>query len=156
MNIRAAVIHILGDMVQSIGVITASVILKFKTEPEWQKVDPICTYIFSVLVLMTTVPIFCDCIKIVMEATPTEIDVEQLYNDILKLKTVEEVHDFHCWSLAGGKYVMTCHIRSGFGDEVIRDINRICKGTQYGIFHSTIQVENEKRDGRGISCTHLS
>lgn len=76
MNIRAAIIHILGDMVQSIGVITASVILKFKTGPEWQIVDPICTYIFSVLVLMTTVPIFCDCIKIIMEATPDDIDVE--------------------------------------------------------------------------------
>jgi Co/Zn/Cd efflux system component len=88
--------------------------------------------------MMTTVPIFCDCIKIIMEATPTEFDVEQLYNDIIKLKRVEEIHDFHCWTLAGGKYVMTCHIRSAFGDEAINDINKICKSPQYGIFHSTI------------------
>ena len=76
MNIRAAMIHILGDMVQSIGVIAASLILKFKTEPEWQKADPICTYIFSVLVMLTTVPIFCDCVRIIMEATPNDIDTE--------------------------------------------------------------------------------
>jgi len=50
-----------------------------------------------------------------------------LYNDILNLKTVEEVHDFHCWSLAGGKYMLTMHIRSAFGEIAIDDINKICK-----------------------------
>lgn len=59
MNIKAAVVHIMGDMVQSIGVITAALIVKYK--PEWQYADPICTYIFSVLVMMTTVPIFLEC-----------------------------------------------------------------------------------------------
>lgn len=72
MNIRAAMIHMLGDMVQSIGVIAASVIILLK--PEWQIADPVCTYIFSVLVLFTTVPIFTDCIKIIMEASPGDID----------------------------------------------------------------------------------
>ena len=124
MNMRAAVVHIMGDMVQSIGVIAASLIIKFK--PEWQIADPICTYVFSVLVMLTTVPIFIDCVKIVMEATPTDIDTKGLYNDILRLQTVEELHDFHCWTLAGGKYILTCHVRSDFPDKVVRDINRIC------------------------------
>ena len=136
MNVRAAIVHILGDMVQSIGVISASIIIKFK--PEWQIADPICTYVFSVLVLMTTVPIFIECVRIVMEATPSDIDTKELYNEILRLNTVEEVHDFHCWSLAGGKYILTCHVRSAFGDKVIRDINRICKKPCYNIFHSTV------------------
>jgi Co/Zn/Cd efflux system component len=77
--------------------------------------------------MLTTVPIFCDCVRIIMEATPNDIDTEQLYNDILELKTVEEVHDFHCWSLAGGKYILTCHIRSAFGEIAIDDINKVCK-----------------------------
>ena len=136
MNVRAAIVHILGDMVQSIGVISASIIIKFK--PEWQIADPICTYIFSVLVLMTTVPIFIECVRIVMEATPSDIDTKELYNEILRLNTVEELHDFHCWSLAGGKYILTCHVRSAFGDKVIRDINRICKKPCYSIFHTTV------------------
>ena len=123
MNIRAAIVHILGDMVQSIGVITAALILKFKPDPEWQKADPICTFLFSILVLMTTVPIFFDCVRIVMEATPGDIEVQDLYNDIQKLKTIQEIHDFHCWCLAGGKYIMTCHVRSDWGDKAIQDIN---------------------------------
>jgi len=154
MNMRAAVVHIMGDMVQSIGVIAASIIIKVK--PEWQIADPICTYLFSVLVLMTTIPIFIDCVKIVMEATPSDIDTKGLYNEILRLRSVEEIHDFHCWSLAGGKHILTCHVRSDFGDKVIRDINRICNKNCYGIFHTTIQVERERTGAHVISCDHLA
>ena len=82
-------------MVQSIGVISAAIIIYVK--PEYEIADPICTYIFSVLVLMTTVPIFNDCIKMIMEESPDEIDTIGLYNEILQIKTVQEIHDFHCW-----------------------------------------------------------
>ena len=136
LNIRAAVIHILGDMVQSVGVIAAAIIIKVR--PDWQVADPICTFLFSILVLITTVPIFIDCTSIVMENTPTDIDVKELYNRILRLKTVEEVHDFHCWALAGNKHVLTCHIRSNFGDKAIRQINKICTSDEFGIYHTTI------------------
>ena len=109
-----------------------------KIRPDWQIADPICTYLFSVLVLITTVPIFLDCLHIIMENTPTEIDVVDLYNRIQNLKTVEEIHDFHCWALAGGKYIMTCHIRTNYSEQAITQINKICKHRQFGIFHTTI------------------
>jgi zinc transporter 2 len=112
LNIRAAIIHILGDMIQSIGVIIAAVIIKMR--PDWQIADPICTYLFSILVLITTVPIFLECVYIVMEQTPSDINVKELYKEIQMLQTIEEIHDFHCWALAGGKYIMTCHVRSKF------------------------------------------
>lgn len=80
MNVRAAVIHLIGDLVQSIGVIAAAIIIKVK--PEWQLADPICTYLFSVLVLLTTVPIFTECTAIIMEAAPDDIDVIELLNQI--------------------------------------------------------------------------
>lgn len=150
---RAAVIHILGDMVQSIGVITASIIIHF--QPDWQIADPICTYLFSVLVLLTTVPIFRDCMSIIMEFSPSEVDTKELYNEILELNTVQEIHDFHCWSLAGDKHVMTCHVRSAYQEKVIKDINKICKN--FGIYHITIQVEKEQPEGqRGLKCDFLS
>jgi len=154
MNIRAAVIHILGDMVQSIGVISAAIIIKCR--PDWQIADPICTFLFSILVLLTTVPIFLDCVHIIMENTPTEFDVQDLYNNILRLKTVEEIHDFHCWSLSGGKFCMTAHVRSNFGERAVRHINKVCRDPQFGVYHTTIQVEKEDRGAQGISCNHLS
>lgn len=84
MNQRAATIHLLGDMVQSIGVIAAACIIYFKGK-EYQIADPICTYLFSVLVLMTTVPIFNECVKMIMEAGPDEINTLELYNELLAI-----------------------------------------------------------------------
>ena len=90
-----------------------------------------------------------------MEHTPTEINVKKLYNAILKLDTVEEIHDFHVWNLAGGKIVLTCHLRSNFGDKVTRQINKICATHKFGIFHTTIQIEKENREAKSICCEHL-
>lgn len=153
MNIRAAIVHLLGDMIQSIGVISAALIIKFK--PDWQIADPICTFLFSILVLFTTVPIFLECVHIIMENSPEAIDVHELYNEIARLKTVEEIHDFHCWALAGDKFIMTCHIRSNFGERAVRQINRICKQSQYRVYHTTVQVEKEDRKAEKIKCDHL-
>ena len=72
-NIRAAVVHVIGDMLQSIGVIIAAAAIKVWGE-KVQIVDPICTYIFSVLVIFTTVPVFKDCIKVLMESQPNGVD----------------------------------------------------------------------------------
>jgi cation diffusion facilitator family transporter len=77
MNMRAAVIHLAGDIIQSVGVVIASIIIYIK--PEWSIADPICTFIFTFLVLFTTIPIFKDCIIVLMEASPKEIDVAKCY-----------------------------------------------------------------------------
>lgn len=82
-------------MVQSIGVISAAIIIYVK--PEYKIADPICTYLFSCLVMMTTVPIFNDCIKMIMEESPGEINTLELYNELLAIVSVQEIHDFHCW-----------------------------------------------------------
>ena len=69
-----------GDMVQSLGVIAAALIIYFK--PEWKIADPICTFLFSILVMFTTIPIFCDCMRILMESAPSDFDTVALFNDI--------------------------------------------------------------------------
>lgn len=110
MNIRAAIIHIVGDIVQSIGVVIAAIIIYFK--PEWHLADPICTFIFTLLCLFTTIPIFRDCMYVLMESTPKNIDVAECFNELISLDCVEEIHDFHVWSLSVGKLAMSGHIRS--------------------------------------------
>lgn len=61
-NVRAAFIHVLGDVLQSIGVFCAAIIIYFK--PTWQLADPICTFIFSIIVLYTTITILKDAILV--------------------------------------------------------------------------------------------
>jgi solute carrier family 30 (zinc transporter), member 2 len=80
MNIRAALIHVIGDLCQSIGVTIAGLIIYLK--PELHIIDPICTFLFSIIVFMTTIPIIKDCVRIIMEATPPEIDSEALIEEL--------------------------------------------------------------------------
>lgn len=110
MNIRAAAIHIIGDIIQSIGVIIAACFIYFF--PTWTIIDPMCTFLFSILVLFTTIFIVRDCIKILMEGTPSEINIEKLTEELEDVPGVEEVHDVHVWSLSVGKLAMSAHIES--------------------------------------------
>lgn len=64
-NIRAAFIHILGDFVQSLGVFCSSIVIKFTG---WTLADPICTYLFSIIVLCTSLPVFRDICLILLES----------------------------------------------------------------------------------------
>lgn len=61
-NVRAAFIHVLGDVLQSIGVFCAAIIIYFK--PTWQLADPVCTFIFSIIVLCTTITIMKDALLV--------------------------------------------------------------------------------------------
>ena len=83
---RAAFIHVLGDALQSIGVIVASIIIYFK--PEYSQADPVCTLIFSLIVMFTTVPIVKDCIIVLMEGTPDEINISELTNALTQVKAM--------------------------------------------------------------------
>ena len=83
MNVRAAIIHMIGDIIQSVGVMAAAIIIYIK--PTWTIADPICTFLFSVLVLMTTVPIFIDVMAILMETCPEDIDIVELFNEMAEV-----------------------------------------------------------------------
>ena len=71
-NIRAAFIHILGDILQSVGVVMAAIIIKIK--PEWHIIDPICTIIFAIIVGFTTTNVISSCIHLLMESVPEDLN----------------------------------------------------------------------------------
>ncbi|CAG9318451.1 unnamed protein product [Blepharisma stoltei] len=82
-NIKAATLHVLGDLIQSIGVIIAAAIILWN--PDWSIADPICTFVFSILVTFTTFPIIKKCIGILMEGSPIDIDVDAMYMELLSV-----------------------------------------------------------------------
>lgn len=88
----------------------AALIIYF--EPRAHMADPICTIIFTIICIFTTIPIFRDCVSVLMEATPKDIDVVECFQDVLNLDEVDEIHDFHVWALSVGKLSMSAHIRA--------------------------------------------
>ncbi|KAF5880197.1 zinc transporter 4, partial [Clarias magur] len=107
--VRAAFIHALGDLVQSVGVLIAAYIVRFK--PEYKLADPICTYIFSVLVLVTTLRIIRDTGLILLEGVPRHMNVSVMKEDLLKLDGVESVEDLKLWALTAEHTVALAHLQ---------------------------------------------
>jgi len=84
MNVRAAFLHVIGDLIQSVGVCIAAIIIYFK--PEWKLADPICTFLFSLLVLFSTINIIKDCVLVFMECVPEGVDTQKIEEDLRKVK----------------------------------------------------------------------
>eukprot|EP00850_Spirogloea_muscicola_P020341 SM000213S06806 [mRNA] locus=s213:55493:59090:+ [translate_table: standard] len=140
-NLQGAHLHVLGDLVQSVGVMIAGLVIWFR--PEWKVVDLVCTLVFSVLVLGTTLKMLRDIMEVLMESTPREIDAEELEQGLRRLEEVVDVHELHIWCITRGKIVLACHVRctnTGNNDEVLHRVLDFCE-QEYGITHATVQVE---------------
>jgi len=147
--IRAAYIHILGDMIQSAGVLLAALIIYFyqDTHPGVRIVDPICTFCFAIVVLCTTLPVSRDCFYVLLESTPRDLDIESLYNDLSSINGVISVHDIHLWNISIGRPSIALHIICDNPKDILKIASQTCK--KYGIKHSTIQAETES-----YNCKH--
>ena len=135
-NLRAAYLHVLGDLMLNVAVLIAGIVIWFK--PEWHIIDPILTLIFSVWVLSLTIVVLRSSTSVLLEAIPPDINWKEVYDDICAVPNVTHVHDLHIWSISHGKAALTVHC---FSDDryALRNINAVC--TDHGIYHSTIQVQ---------------
>ena len=140
MNVDAAFLHVMGDMLMSVGVIIAAVIITWNEN--WWYADPICTYLFSIIVGVTTIPIIKNCVKIIMEGTPKNISLEMLTNDILNLdpENIIDVHDLHVWQIAQGRNTMSAHLKSKKPMKTLAQVTDLAR-RKYNLHHTTVQVE---------------
>jgi zinc transporter 2 len=150
-NVRAAMLHVIGDLIQSIGVILAAVAVYFR--PDWSIADPLCTLLFSIIVFCTTLPIIRECTEVLMEGTPVQIDSSELEGDLANIEGVQEVHDLHVWSLSVGKLSLSVHLTSENPSHSLKLATGLCKD-KYGILHTTIQVELPETHISSFSCTN--
>lgn len=153
--VRAAFIHALGDLVQSVGVLIAAYIVRFK--PEYKLADPICTYLFSILVLFSTFQIIRDTGIILLEGVPRHVDVSGIRADLLKLQHVECVEELKLWALTADKTAAIVHLQLvpgivGNWEDVQSNARRLLM-TSHSVTHCTVQLQTH-RQGVPQSCTH--
>ncbi|XP_008063377.1 zinc transporter 2 isoform X2 [Carlito syrichta] len=145
-SVRAAFIHVIGDFLQSLGVLVAAYIVYFK--PEYKYVDPICTFLFSILVLGTTLTILRDVILVLMEGTPKGVDFTAVRDLLLSVEGVEALHSLHIWALTVTQPVLSVHIaiaRNADAQEVLKVASAQLQGKFH--FHTmTIQIEDYSED----------
>jgi len=138
MNIDAAFLHVMGDMLMSVGVIIAAFFIWMN--PDLWYFDPLCTYLFSVIVMFTTIPIVKNCIQILMEGTPPGVNIEKLENAIKALdpENIVDVHDVHVWQISAGKNTMSAHIRSKKPLKTLAQVTDMVRRPPYKLHHTTI------------------
>ncbi|KAL3529597.1 hypothetical protein ACH5RR_008919 [Cinchona calisaya] len=142
-NIQGAYLHVLGDSIQSVGVMIGGAIIWYK--PEWKIVDLICTLVFSVIVLGTTIKMLRNILEVLMESTPREIDATRLEKGLCEMDEVVAIHELHIWAITVGKVLLACHVKikpDADADLVLDKVVGYIK-REYNISHVTIQIERE-------------
>ncbi|XP_005148770.3 probable proton-coupled zinc antiporter SLC30A4 [Melopsittacus undulatus] len=152
--VRAAFVHALGDLVQSIGVLVAAYIIRFK--PEYKIADPICTYVFSILVVLTTVRILCDTGVIILEGVPRHLNVDRIKEDLMKIEDVYSIEDLNVWSLTAGKTTAIVHLQlvpgsSSKWEEVQSKARQLLLNT-FGMYKCSVQLQSYKQE-MSKTCT---
>ena len=151
--LKAAIVHVLGDMVQSAGVCVAALLiwlepfdvgLAWNGVSAWNYADPICTLLFSILVMTTTATTVQASVNNLMSAAPRNVDVEQFEVKLRTLPNVTCVHDVHVWVMGSSNMICTAHVvvdSLASCTPVLEKCINVSK--ESGIFHTTFQIEVE-------------
>lgn len=143
LNLRAALLHVTGDVAASIGVVVAGVVILLTG---WLYIDPLVSLAIAALIAWGAWGIVRETVNLLMEGTPRDIDLAAVTAEIDRTADVTGVHDLHVWALSSEEMALSCHIVVGdlpLGDaeHVVRDLEqRLCE--RFSIGHSTIQVES--------------
>ncbi|KIY21847.1 cation diffusion facilitator family transporter [Mesobacillus subterraneus] len=150
LNVRSAFLHVLGDMLGSVGAIVAALLIYFFG---WGLADPIASIFVAILIIISGWRITKESFHILMEGTPEQIKLAEVKEEIMKIPLVRDVHDIHVWSITSGVFMLSGHISvegKGTHDHVLRAAQTLLHD-RFGIDHSTLQVEAEEQ---GCPCAH--
>jgi cobalt-zinc-cadmium efflux system protein len=152
LNAAGARLHVLGDLLGSLGaVIAALAIWRFG----WLWADPVTSILVALLILGSAWKLVRRSAHILLEGTPDNLESELLINTIRDESGVVDVHHVHVWQLAGGQHLATLHVRvadSADADRTLDNVQRVLR-ERFGITHATVQIE--RSDGCvGADCHH--
>lgn len=151
LNMKGAYFEVLTDMLTSIGVIIAGVIM---LTTGWYYADPLISAGIGLFILPRTWSLLKDAVGVLLEGTPSDVNIASLRQSLSKTEGVAEIHDLHVWSLTSGVNALSVHAVLANGaehDDVLARVHETCT-TEFKIKHVTAQTERE-----GFACheTHL-
>ena len=143
LNLRAALLHVTSDIGASAGVVVAGVIILLSG---WLYIDPILSLGIAALIAFGAWRIVRETVNLLLEGTPSEINLGDVTGEIAATDHVIEVHDLHVWALSSEETALSVHVvleecPLGDAEHVVRDLEgRLC--SRFAIGHTTIQVES--------------
>ncbi len=156
LNVRAALLHVVGDLAASVGVIIAGAVILLTG---WLYADPLISLGITVLIAISAIRIVFDTMNVLLEGAPRGIDVAKVRLTIAGTAGIDSVHDLHVWSISGEQIALSCHVvvaeelPAADSEHLVRRVEELVCG-RFGIGHTTIQVEAchpcDDRLGHGV------
>ena len=141
LNMQGAFRHVLADLLGSVGVILAALVILITG---WFYADPIISVVIGVLVVLSSWRLLRDSVNILLEGSPPGIDARKVGERMVDVKGVDEVHDLHIWEITSGFPALAAHVLVGHDQnchERRREIEKVLSG-EFGIEHTTLQVDH--------------
>ena len=141
-NIRGAMLHVMGDLLGSVGAIIAAILIYFKG---WLWADPILSVFVSLLILKSAWRLIKESAHILLEGSPGNIDIESIKKSLASLDKVVNIHHVHLWCLNEQKTMISLHANiepTSEPDMILASIKQVLHD-QFNIEHATIQIEQQ-------------
>jgi cobalt-zinc-cadmium efflux system protein len=145
-NVEAAFRHVFADLLGSVGVAVAAVVI---LTTDWVEADAVVSILIGVLVLASAWSIVRDSTGILLESTPRGLDADALGRRLAGAPGVVEVHDLHVWTITSGFPALSAHVLVRPGEDCHgrrRELERLLRD-EFGIEHTTLQVDHAAEGG---------
>jgi cobalt-zinc-cadmium efflux system protein len=141
LNVRGAYLHVLGDLLGSVGAMGAGLVIWFTG---WTPADPLISVAIALLIVVSGARLARDSVEVLLEATPRHISLSEVERQIASIPGVRDVHDLHVWTLTSGVVAMSGHAvvgDPGANQRVLETVQG--RMADLGINHVTMQLERD-------------
>ena len=148
LNIKSALWHFIGDLLNSIGVILSAILIYFTN---FNIIDPIISMVIGAVILIGGSKIIQESYFILMESVPKKFDLDAIRKDITAVEGVKDIHEMHLWTITSDHYSFTAHVFLHKESEPLKAVSTITKllKEKYGLQHTTIQIEHPEINDHG-------
>ena len=157
LNMRGAFIHVLGDLLGSLGAIIASILIYVFN---FTIADPIASILVSIIILKSAIGISRSSLNILMEGTPSDVNLDKIISTIINHNEIYNVHDYHVWTISNDMNALSCH--AVVSETIsVQDCEGLLKKIEHellhlNIQHMTIQLETAQHDhDTSVLCSGL-
>jgi cobalt-zinc-cadmium efflux system protein len=146
LNVKAAYTEVLADLMGSVGVVVAALLM---LATGWGWVDPVIGAAIGIFILPRAWALGAATIRILVQAAPAGVDLDSVRADLTSIPGVVDVHDLHVWTLTSDMDVATAHVmvRAGSDAHAVLDQARDMLASRHGLAHATLQVEPDDHHG---------
>ena len=143
LNIKSAFMHMMADTFSSLVVVFGAIIMHYT---KWYILDPALSILICIIILVWSYQLITESVDILLEATPKDVDLENVVKSINELDEIEGVHDVHIWTITSGMYAMSAHIyikdiMVSETQQIMSNINTLVN-EKFSIGHTVIQFES--------------